>query len=217
MNKEINKNFYKLMLVTHRQDCPLEQYLIFIKRCVAFGITTVQLREKNASHRFLIEFAARLKEILDPLNIPLIINDRLDVALASNACGVHLGQSDGSVLHARAMLGAHKIIGTSINSIERLKAANDLPIDYIGMGAIFRTKTKHNVVRHWGAQGLNQAAKLARHPIVAIGGITTKNVADVLKNGANGIAVISAIHDASDAREVTQQLRKSIDLRCDGK
>ncbi|MGE4348795.1 MAG: thiamine phosphate synthase [Candidatus Berkiella sp.] len=217
MNKEMHKNFYKLMLVTHRQNYPLDQYLYFIKCCVIFGITSVQLREKNASYRFLVEFALRLKEILDPFSIPLIINDRLDVALASNACGLHLGQSDGSVLHAREMLGADKIIGTSINSIERLEAANHFPINYVGMGAIFKTKTKNNVIKHWGLQGLKQAAKLSCHPIVAIGGITTKNVADVLKNGANGIAVISAIHDASDAREVTQQLRKSIDLRCDGK
>ncbi len=199
------------MLVTHRQNYPLDQYLYFIKCCVIFGITSVQLREKNASYRFLVEFALRLKEILDPFSIPLIINDRLDVALASNACGLHLGQSDGSVLHAREMLGADKIIGTSINSIERLEAANHFPINYVGMGAIFKTKTKNNVIKHWGLQGLKQAAKLSCHPVVAIGGITIKNVVDVLRNGANGIAVISAIHDASDALQATQQLRRSID------
>lgn len=207
----MNENFYKLMLVTHRQNRPLDQYLAFIKHCLSFGITAVQLREKNASYQFLVDFGSRLKNILDPLNIPLIINDHLEVALAIDAGGLHLGQSDGSLLQARASLGDHKIIGVSINSLENLKRANDSAVDYVGLGAIFKTKSKNNISTYWGLKGLNEVATLSHHPIVAIGGITIENSAEVLVSGAHGIAVISAIHDAADPAFATQQLRNSID------
>ena len=203
--------FYKLMLVTNRQNTPLADYLQFIKHCAHAGITAVQLREKNQTPAFLLMFAEALKAILDPLKIPLIINDSLELALNANAHGVHLGQSDGCPSIARQCLGHDKIIGISIDSIEDLTKANHLPIDYVGIGAIFTSPTKKNVTTTWGLKGLQQLSSQSKHPIIAIGGINVLNAKEVLLSGADGIAVISALHDTDNPIKVTENLRHIID------
>lgn len=205
--------FYKLMLVTNRQQTPIDDYLQFIKTCAHAGITSVQLREKNQAPEALLEFGEKLKHILDPLQIPLIVNDDIELALMLNASGVHLGQTDGNPERARALLGPDKIIGVSIDTEDNLMRANQLPIDYVGIGAIFPTSNKNNVATIWGVHGLSQLAPHSKHPIIGIGGINESNAPEVLASGACGIAVIGALHDAEDATLTTHNLRHIIDSR----
>jgi len=203
--------FYKLMLLTNRQGIAVDDYLQFIKVCAVSGVTAVQLREKQQTPEFLLMFGQKLKEILDPLAIPLIINDDIALALKLDAAGVHLGQSDGDPVLARKLLGPAKIIGVSIDSIDNLVSANQLTIDYVGISAIFATVNKANVKTTWGLDGLQQIAALSKHPMVGIGGITALNTAAVLAHGADGIAVIGAVHEAPNPAKATQRLRHIID------
>ncbi len=208
----LNDNFfYKLMLVTDRKQMPLDDYLRFIKSCASGGITSVQLREKHLSTQACLSFGQKLKEILDPLNIPLIVNDNIELALQLNASGVHLGQTDGDPELARKQLGPDKIIGVSIDTEDNLIKANHLPIDYVGIGAIFPTTSKSNITTVWGTSGLNALSHQSKHPIIGIGGINENNAIEVLTSGAQGIAVIAAIHEAKDPFFTIQNLRHLID------
>ena len=204
-------SFLKLMLITHRGNTPLDEYLSFVTACAASGITSVQLREKHLSPIDLLEFGKRLQETLRPFSIPLIINDHPDLALALDAEGVHLGQTDGDVRAARQLLGQDKRIGLTIGSLDQLHAANALPVDYVGLSAIFPTQNKANVPTPWGCEGLKHLAALSTHPIIAVGGITTANAHDVMRAGVEGIAAIGAFHDADDPARTTQALRAIID------
>ena len=205
--------FYKLMLVTNRQHTPINDYLAFIEVCANAGVTSVQLREKNQTPEALLEFGEKLKHILDPLSIPLIVNDDVELAFKLDASGVHLGQTDGNPERARALLGPDKIIGVSIDTEDNLLSANQLPIDYVGIGAIFPTNNKNNVATIWGTQRLSQLSSQSKHPIIGIGGINESNAAEVLIAGACGIAIIGALHDANDPKLTTQNLRHIIDNR----
>lgn len=199
------------MLVTNRQNRPLDDYLQFIKCCALAGVTAVQLREKNQSPAFLLMFAKALQAILEPLNIPLIINDSVSLALTVNAQGVHLGQTDGCPIAARQCLGPDKIIGVSIDSIDHLNNANQHPIDYVGIGAIFTSPTKKDIATTWGLEGLQRLSAQSHHPIIGIGGINELNAKNVLASGADGIAVISALHHATNPEDATKTLRRIID------
>jgi len=209
-NKLMNSKFYKLMLVTNRNNVPLEQYLKFIKLCAASGITSLQLREKSSSYEFLLEFGAKLKEVLMPYNIPLIINDSIDLARELDAEGVHLGQSDGNPEDARNILGPRKMIGVSINTFADLESANSWPIDYFGVGAIFPTASKTNIATIWGVRALSELSKLSKHPIIAIGGINEFNAGDVMLAGAQGIAAIGVFHDSEHPELVIRNIRKIV-------
>jgi thiamine-phosphate pyrophosphorylase len=209
----INKPFYPLMLVTNRQHTPMADYLQFVKKCATSGITSVQLREKKQSYASLVLFGKKLKHILDPLNIPLIINDDIKLALELDAGGVHLGQTDGDPELARKTLGPNKIIGVSIDSEENLIKANQLPIDYVGIGAIYPTTSKTNVNTFWGIPGLQRLVPLSKHPIIAIGGLNENNAADVILSGAHGIAVINALHDTDNPCQKARNLRHIVDNR----
>lgn len=207
----MNTPFYKFMLVTHRQQMPMGDYLNFIKICTTSGITAVQLREKESSSVDRFNLGKRLKSLLDPLNIALIINDDIDLALKLDASGVHLGQSDGCPERARALLGPNKAIGVSIDSTENLIHANALPIDYVGIGAIYPTTNKQHVATIWGIQGLKTLSSQSKHPVIAIGGINENNAAEVLSSGAEGIAVIGALHETKNPGNMALHLRSIID------
>ena len=168
----------------------LDQYLKFIKYWINKGINCVQLREKNLQFNEMLEFGLKIKWLLDKYKIPLIINDSLDVCLALNASGVHLGQSDGNILQARVRLGDNKILGYSTNTLDQVIKANFLPIDYIGVGAIFSTKSKLDIENIWGLENLGIAVKKSIHPIIAIGGINFNNAHKTLEYGAKGFAGI---------------------------
>lgn len=205
-----HNNDLQLMLVTHRQSMDLNAYLSFIEQCVIGGVTSVQLREKNYSPDDLHHFAIALKALLDRYQVPLIINDNVELALSIDAAGVHLGQSDGCVIQARQRLGEDKLIGVSIESLADLAKSHSQPIDYVAASAVFPTATKTNVRTHWGLDGLSLLKAQTSLPLIAIGGITLDNTADVMAAGADGIAVIGALHQASRPEHVARQLRTFI-------
>jgi thiamine-phosphate pyrophosphorylase len=186
-----------------------DKYLYFIDECVAAGVSHVQLRQKNWQFQELLAFGKELKTILTRYKVPLIINDNLKLAVELDADGLHLGQADGLVTTARKVLGKHKIIGLSIESIEELKIANRLTApSYVAASAVFPSQTKHNLKKIWGLTGLQQFCKISKHPVVAIGGISCKNVNQVAATGVSAIAIIDAIHSASDPKSYTQELIK---------
>lgn len=189
--------YVKLMLITNKKDKPLGEYLEFIRLCAQSGITSVQLREKDLSYDELREFGKQLLVLLKPFGIPLIVNDNANLAYELDADGVHLGQSDGNILEARALLGPNKIIGLSVYSSEQMLIANTLPIDYVGLGNVFSSKTKSEI-SVLGCDGFKKIALLSNHPVIAIGGIKVSNAGEVMRSGAHGIAAIGLFHDAQD-------------------
>ena len=204
------KNILKLYLVTDR-DLSLGRSLEeVVSEAVAGGVTIVQLREKDASTGEFIELAFRLKEILKPYNVPLIINDRVDVALAVDAEGLHIGQSDMPYEIARKLLGPDKIIGLSVENMDDLLEANKLDVDYVGISPVYGTPTKTDTAEPFGLEGLRRAVQLSVHPTVAIGGMNASTIADVMEAGTDGVAVVSAICSAKSPRLAAKELNEII-------
>lgn len=204
---------FGLYLVTDRPLCLGRSLLDVAASAVAGGVRVVQLREKNAPTRQFVELGRALLALLAPLGVPLIINDRLDVALAVGAQGAHLGQDDMPVAEARAMLGPKAILGLSVETMDQLRQAEALPaglVDYYGLSPLFQTPTKTDAGPGWGLAGLARArAEVdagSRRTIVAIGGIGPQNAASVLRCGAQGLAVVSAICSAPDPAEASREL-----------
>ena len=205
------KDYLKLYLVTDRDlslGRPLEEV---VSEAVKGGVTIVQLREKDASTGEFIELARKLMKLLKPLDIPLIINDRVDVALAVDADGVHIGQSDMSYEDARRLLGPDKIIGLSVENMDDLLRANELDVDYIGISPVYGTPTKTDTAEPFGLEGLRRAVELSVHPAVAIGGMNAGTIADVINAGADGVAVVSAICSAENIREASSELKSIVE------
>ena len=209
MNKDI-RNALKLYLVTDRPlslGRPIEE---IVREAVAGGVTMVQLREKEASTGEFIELARSLKALLAPLGIPLIINDRVDVALAVDADGVHIGQSDMAYEEARRLLGRDKIIGLSVENFNDLEVANLLDVDYVGISPVYGTPTKSDTAEPFGLEGLKRAVALSLHPTVAIGGMNSATIGEVMKAGADGVAVVSAICSAPSPKRAAEELSQIV-------
>jgi len=151
-----------------------------------------------------------LREITKKHSVPLIVNDRVDLALAVDADGVHIGQDDLPPEVVRQILGEDKIIGISTHSLEEIEKANDQPVDYIAFGSIYRTPTKEKPIVV-GIELLKEAKKIAKKPLVAIGGIMPYNVDEVIKAGADGVAVISAILGFQDVKKAAESMRRAIE------
>lgn len=198
-------NAYRLYLVTDDQQ-DLATLKRVVRKAVEGGVTMVQVREKHGDVRAFIERAQAVKDILKDTDVPLIVNDRVDVALAVDADGVHLGQSDMPAIIARELIGPNKILGLSIENEEQLAEADSLPIDYIGLSAIFATPTKTNTKKHWGIDGLKMALETTSLPIVAIGGINESNIPQLSATGVHGLALVSAICHADDPKTVSEYL-----------
>ena len=166
----------------------------------------VQLREKECSTAEFIQLARELKAALAPLGIPLIINDRVDVALAVDADGVHIGQSDMPYATARKLLGSDKIIGLSVETMDEVVAANALDVDYIGISPVYATPTKTDTLTPFGLDGVDEVMRCSRHRCVAIGGMNRDTVGEVIAHGVEGVAVVSAIVAAPSPREAAAEL-----------
>lgn len=207
MNKIVDLTLY---LVTQRGSLPLDDFFKIILQSVEGGVKIVQLREKETSTDEMITIGKKLHAFLKPLNIPLIINDRIDVALAIQAEGVHLGQSDQNVVEARRLLGKQSIIGLSVESIEQALTAEKADIDYIAASPVFSTSTKTDCEKPWGLEGLNQLCTISRHPVVAIGGINHANIESIFRSGASGAAIVSALFKAPCPKSAAQQLIQRI-------
>ncbi|MFS8495561.1 MAG: thiamine phosphate synthase [Actinomycetes bacterium] len=200
-----------LYLVTDRGlagDRPLEEVVL---AAVEGGAGVVQLREKELATRAFVESARRLKALLEPRGIPLIVNDRVDVALAAGADGVHLGQEDMAYPDARALLGPDAIIGLSVETPEDVREAEGFDVDYLGVSPIFPTPTKSDTKGAWGLDGLAEVRRMSRHRLVAIGGLNATNAADAIRAGADAVAVVSAICAAADPRRAAEELAAVVD------
>lgn len=199
-----------MYLVTDRGLAGDRDILDIVTEAVKGGVTMVQLREKDTDTREFVDLAIRMKAVLRPYGVPLIINDRLDVALACDADGVHIGQSDMPYGIARKMLGPDKIIGLSVENMDELIEANELDVDYIGVSPVYSTATKTDTEEPFGLDGLRKAVQLSRHPNCGIGGMNARTAADVMACGTDGIAVVSAIVCAPDPCKASQDLLKIV-------
>ena len=200
----------KLYLVTDRKIAGDRKMEDIVKEAAEGGVTMVQLREKDICTRDFIDLAIRLKAVLKPFGIPLLINDRVDVALASGADGVHIGQSDMPYRMARALLGRDSIIGLSVENMEQVMAAESLDVDYLGVSPVFATPTKTDTAEPFGLDGLRKAAAVSSHPLVGIGGMNARTAAGVMDAGADGIAVVSAIVGAESPERASEELLRII-------
>jgi thiamine-phosphate pyrophosphorylase len=169
------------------------------------GVSMVQLRCKDASTSEFCSLAKKIKLLTDAKSIPLIINDRVDVAKAVDASGVHLGTEDLSPQVAREILGSDAILGFSVPSSKWVRVANDLPIDYCGVGPIFSTSTKACAEEPLGLSEFKNICAGLKHPVVGIGGIGSENAMQVIRAGAKGIAVVSAICSAANPELASQE------------
>ncbi len=201
-----------LCFVTHIEEKhTVPDYLALLEEIVAGGVTHVQFRAKALSRFETYVWVYAIKKFLDARNIPLIINDSVALTEVVDAYGVHLGQTDGSPDAARLRLGPDKCIGISVESLDELNAANQLTsIDYVAASAVFPTQTKNNCKTIWGLEGLGQFVAHSKHPVLAIGGINTTNIEDVMAEGVWGVAVISAIQQSNTIQETTQLLKEAV-------
>jgi thiamine-phosphate pyrophosphorylase len=201
---------YSLYLVTDRGLARGRSNIQIVTAAVRGGATVVQLREKDCSTRQFIEQGLAIKEFLKDHGVPLIINDRVDVAQAVKADGVHLGQTDMPLGLAKKILGDAMIIGISAESLQDAIEAEKGGADYLGVSPIYATPTKTDTVPPLGLEGLREIREAVKLPLVGIGGLNTENVADVIRNGADGVAVVSAIVAADDPQTAAADLRKII-------
>jgi thiamine-phosphate pyrophosphorylase len=206
-----------LYFVTDRDLCGEKSLADVVLQAVRGGAACVQLREKDVSTEFFVEEASRIKALIAPYGVPLIINDRIDVALAVAAEGIHVGQEDMPYGIARRLMGPKAIIGLSVETWEDIENAQGLDCNYLGVSPIFATPTKTNTKEPWGLEGLAKIRAVSRHPLVGIGGLNAGNTEAVVMAGADGIAVVSAICASPDpyaaARELDGIIRAALAKR----
>ena len=195
-----------LYLVTDSEGLCETEFLDIIDQALAGGVTLVQLREKEKTGRQYYELAVKVKAVTDRFGVPLIIDDRVDVALAAEAAGVHLGQTDLPIAQARALMGG-KIIGATAKTVQQAKAAEEAGADYLGVGAIFPTTTKVITVLTPVAT-LSDIAKNVKIPAAAIGGLNAGNLDVLYGSGASGIAVVTAIMKSQNPKAAASELRR---------
>ena len=189
---------YRLCVVTDRDLARGRPLVEVVSRAVMGGATMVQLREKTATTRSFVEEARALKSVLAGRHVPLLVNDRADIALAIDADGVHVGQTDMPVAAVRAMLGPGKLVGLSITDAEQIARADADEADYLGIGPIHPQATKADASAPLGLGGFARLRRLTRKPVLAIGGVKAADVPMLVEEGADGVAVVSAVMAAED-------------------
>ena len=197
---------WKLCLVADAEAAGHRDLVSIIREAAEAGATLVQLRGKKLETRQFLDMAFRASNVLKHLGIPLIINDRIDIALSCEADGIHLGQEDLPLPYARKILGGNRIIGISVNTTKEAEEAESGGADYIGVGPIFDTSSKDELRTILGIKGLRSIRQRVKIPILAIGGLTAGTAKEVLSSGADGIAVISAIIGAENFHDATKSL-----------
>ena len=197
---------YTLYLVTDRELMSTKNLEIAVEQAILGGCTVVQLREKDCSSLEFFQTAIKIKEVTDKYQIPLIINDRIDIALAVDAAGVHIGQSDIPANVARKLIGSNKILGVSASTFEEAIKAQKDDADYLGVGAMFNTGTKTDA-KFTPIDELVQIRKHIELPIVVIGGINETTIPKFEGIDIDGIAVVSAIISKSDIKAAAQELK----------
>ncbi|WP_027364896.1 thiamine phosphate synthase [Desulfotruncus alcoholivorax] len=197
---------YSLYLVTDRAVLGSRDLCQAVEDALRGGVTLVQLREKETSSRDFYQIALALKDLTVKYQVPLIINDRLDIALAVDAGGIHIGQEDLPLQVARRILGPEKIIGYSVSNIEEAVYGEKYGADYLGAGPVYHTTTKVVTIQPLGAEGLRDIKKSVSIPVVGIGGINLDNVKEVKKSGADGVAIVSGILGSPDPGRISGEL-----------
>lgn len=200
-----------LYVITDAKLSRGRSHLEVAQAAIEGGASIIQFRDKEMSTRQLVETARKIKELTDEASIPLIINDRLDVALAVDADGVHVGQDDMPAALARQLIGPHKILGGSASTVEEALQAEREGADYVSASPVFTTPTKPDAPPPTGLEGLKAIVEAVNLPVIAIGGINEKNAAEVIEAGAQGIAVISAVISAPDIVAAARYLRETVE------
>ena len=205
----MKKTDLTLYLVTDSTDKTDADFLDIVKQALEGGVTLVQLREKNRSGLEYFNLAKKVKQITDRYEVPLIIDDRVDIAMAADAAGVHVGQSDLPVYAARRLLGENKIVGATAKTVEQAKRAKEEGADYLGVGAIYPTTTKVVTVITEVSM-LNEIVKQTNMPVVAIGGLNASNMHVLYDSEACGIAVVTAIMQSTAPRDTAESLKRQV-------
>ena len=206
----MNREALRLYLVTNRYQDSLESFLEKIETACRSGVTIVQLREKNLTTNQYYQLAKQVKEITDAYQVPLIIDDRLDVCLAVDAAGLHIGDDELPVPVARKVLGPEKILGVTAKTVKRALEAEEGGADYLGTGAIFPTTTKENAPITL-ISTLKTICQRVAIPVVAIGGLTSENIDQLIGTGIAGIAVVRDLMQAEDIEAKTQAFLTKLD------
>ena len=210
----MNREALRLYLVTNRYQDSLENFLEKVETACRSGVTIVQLREKNLTTNQYYQLAKQVKEITDAYQVPLIIDDRLDVCLAVDAAGLHIGDDELPVSVARQVLGSEKILGVTAKTVKRAIEAEEGGANYLGTGAIFPTTTKENAPITL-ISTLKTICQRVDIPVVAIGGLTSENIDQLIGTGIAGIAVVRDLMQAEDIEAKTQAfLTKLDDIIC---
>ena len=206
----MNRKALRLYLVTNRYQDSLESFLEKIETACRSGVTIVQLREKNLTTNQYYQLAKQVKEITDAYQVPLIIDDRLDVCLAVDAAGLHIGDDELPVSVARKVLGPEKILGVTAKTVKRALEAEEEGADYLGTGAIFPTTTKENAPITL-ISTLKTICQRVAIPVVAIGGLTSENIDQLIGTGIAGVAVVRDLMQAEDIETKTQAFLTKLD------
>ncbi|OIN20419.1 thiamine-phosphate diphosphorylase [Streptococcus pneumoniae] len=199
----MNREALRLYLVTNRYQDSVESFLAKVETACRSGVTIVQLREKNLTTNQYYQLAKQVKEITDAYQVPLIIDDRLDICLAVDAAGLHIGDDELPVSVARQVLGPEKILGVTAKTIKRALEAETSGADYLGTGAIFPTTTKENAPITL-ISTLKTICQTVDIPVVAIGGLTSENIDQLIGTGIAGVAVVRDLMQAEDIESKTQ-------------
>ena len=202
---------YQLYLVISEKDCLGRNFLKVAEEAILGGVDIIQLREKNIGKQEFLHKALILKEVTEKYNIPLIINDSIEVAEKINAFGIHVGNNDTAPTALRnQFFFKNKMIGYSIEYLEQLENEHTLISDYLGVSPVFSTKTKEDTVTEWGIDGLSLIRSLTDKPLIAIGNINVNNAEVIMKAGANSLAVVSAICAAENPEKAAFELKNEI-------
>lgn len=202
----------RLHLVTNRSMLyrslslgkPLED---IVEEAVMGGVTMVQLREKNCTTREFYDIAVRLKKLLEKHNIPFIISDRIDIAIAVDADGVHIDQNEIPYPVARKLFGKDKIIGLTVENLQQVEEANLFDVDYIAVAPVFYTNSIIDAKSAFGIKGLTKAVSMSKHPVLAAGGINKYNLGDIVKTGVAGVGVATAVVTSKDPQTSAKELK----------
>jgi len=200
-----------LYLVTDRELSMGRSLAWVVEKAVKGGTTIIQLREKGLDTRTFIDEALHIKNLIEPSGVPLLINDRVDVAQAIEADGVHLGQHDMHPAMARKILGPQAVIGLSVETYQQAEEARDMDLDYIAISPVYTTPTKDELTEELGLEGVRKISHLCPQPAIGIGSIKAHNAGDVIKAGASGVAVVSGICSADDPEAAARELKKVVD------
>ena len=206
----MNREALRLYLVTNRYQDSLENFLEKVETACRSGVTIIQLREKNLTTNQYYHLAKQVKEITDAYQVPLIIDDRLDVCLAVDAAGVHIGDDELPVSVARQVLGPEKILGVTAKTVKRALEAETSGADYLGTGAIFPTTTKENAPITL-ISTLKTICQTVAIPVVAIGGLTSENIDQLIGTGIAGVAVVRDLMQAEDIEAKAHAFLKKLD------